>query len=144
MTVVALDAQRDFNRAYGRARWQRFWGRLVARVDELVSFETLRCRVRMGSESYAGLKTVAIDRIVGSEGRSADFTGGFLPKSQASRHRWERVARAHREGRRLLPVLLLELEGNYYVRDGNHRVSVARSRGQQFIEAEVVRLKAAG
>jgi hypothetical protein len=36
---------------------------------------------------------------------------------------------------------LTEKDGAYYVRDGHHRISVARALGESFIEAEVVRIQ---
>jgi hypothetical protein len=84
---------------------------------------------------------VPIDRIVGSEGRYLDFNRIFLPKREHLRGRWTRVDLAHYEQVHLPPVTLYEIGGVYFVRDGNHRVSVARTQGAEFIDAEVISLK---
>jgi hypothetical protein len=84
---------------------------------------------------------VPIDRIVGSEGRYLDFNRIFLPKREHLRGRWTRVDLAHYEQIHLPPVTLYEIGGVYFVRDGNHRVSVARTQGAEFIDAEVISLK---
>jgi len=41
----------------------------------------------------------------------------------------------------LPPVELIQVGGCYFVRDGHHRISVARSFGQQYIEAEIIRMQ---
>ena len=82
-----------------------------------------------------------IERIVGSEGRYLDFNRIFLPKHEHLRGRWTRVDLAHYQQVQLPPVTLYEIGGVYFVRDGNHRVSVARTQGAEFIDAEVISLK---
>jgi hypothetical protein len=86
------------------------------------------------------MRTVPIDRIVGSEGRYRDFNKYFLPKSDHLKSRWVRVDEAHIRDIILPPIQLYEIGGVYFVRDGNHRVSVARSQGIEMIDAEVISL----
>src|SRR5262249_2690072 len=76
--------------------------------------------------------------IVGSVGRYRDFDRAFLPRHAHSRGRWTNVDRAHREDVHLPPIEVYQIGEVYFVRDGNHRVSVARERGQQFIDAYVI------
>jgi len=85
-----------------------------------------------------GLRAVPLAEIVGSEGRSGDFDARFAPLQEHSRDRWLNVAAARLRGAPLPPVSLVRAGGGYYVRDGNHRVSVAYALGEAFIEAEVV------
>ena len=92
-------------------------------------------------EVYQGVKAVPVELIVGSEGRYKDFDNHFFPKSIHLRQRWENVDRAHLEDVILPPVNLYELGGLYFVRDGNHRVSVAKAQGVESIDAEVVSLQ---
>jgi hypothetical protein len=84
--------------------------------------------------------TVPIKLIVGSEGRYKDFNKYFLPKSDHVRARWERVDQAHLKDIVLPPIQLYEIGGVYFVRDGNHRVSVAKTQGVEWIDAEVISL----
>jgi hypothetical protein len=77
---------------------------------------------------------------VGSEGRFKDFNKFFLPKSNYIRSRWERVDTALIESIILPPIRLYEVGGVYFVRDGNHRVSVAKAQGVENIDAEVTSL----
>jgi hypothetical protein len=56
------------------------------------------------------------------------------------RSRWERVDQAQLKNITLPPILLYEIGGAYFVRDGNHRVSVAKAQGVDAIDAEVISL----
>jgi hypothetical protein len=51
--------------------------------------------------------------------------------------RWLRIAAARDQGKVLPPVVLVQVGDVYFVRDGHHRISVARALGQQDIEAQV-------
>jgi len=80
---------------------------------------------------------VAIAQICGSEGRAADFDRDFNPLQDHTRDRWLGIAEAYQRGRYLPPVALIQVGDHYFVRDGHHRISVARALGQQAIEATV-------
>lgn len=85
-----------------------------------------------------GTVVVPLEKIVGSEGRSDDFDASFRPLKKHLRERWINVATARRAGV-ALPAVELVQDGNvYYVRDGHHRISVARALGQLEIDARVV------
>jgi hypothetical protein len=86
---------------------------------------------------YTGVRSVPLDQIQGSEGRSTDFDRDFYPLQDRTRERWLGIARARRAGKSLPPVLLVQVDQVYYVRDGHHRISVARALGQRTIEAKV-------
>lgn len=86
---------------------------------------------------YAGVKSVPIDQIKGTEGKAADFDAEFNPIQERTRARWLEIAVQKLRGRDLPPVELLEIGGIYYVRDGHHRISVSHSLGQQYVDAEV-------
>jgi hypothetical protein len=131
----------DFNRARLRAVFGRALALLRNEKDQLLSLKEVKALLRPHSESYRGLKTVPIGNIVGSEGRYLDFNRVFLPKHEHLRGRWTRVDLAHYQQIHLPPVTLYEIGGVYFVRDGNHRVSVARTQGAEFIDAEVISLK---
>ena len=84
-----------------------------------------------------GLQVVQLDDIVGTVDRAADFDRGFRPTSQRLRSRWERIAAAQRRGEAMPPVSLFKVGELYFVRDGHHRVSVAKSQGRDDIDAYV-------
>ena len=81
---------------------------------------------------------VPLHKIVGTEGRSDDFDAQFRPLKKHLRERWISVAAARRTGT-VLPAVELVQDGDvYYVRDGHHRISVARVMGQLEIDARIV------
>jgi hypothetical protein len=92
---------------------------------------------------FLGRQAVPVERIVGSEGRYADFDDEFLPLKCSSEERWRSVYAALRRHEELPPVSLLKVGDAYFVRDGNHRVSVARWLGAEALDAEVAEVRAA-
>jgi hypothetical protein len=64
------------------------------------------------------------------------FDADFRPAG-AARSRWERVWLAEHRGQPLPPISVVPLGDGYAVRDGHHRVSVARARGALTIDATV-------
>jgi hypothetical protein len=88
-------------------------------------------------QHHQGLRAVPVERIVGSEGRSEDFDSEFRPLNLHTQQRWYSIARARLNGVALPAVALIRIGDAYYVRDGNHRVSVARALGDVAIDAEV-------
>jgi hypothetical protein len=117
--------------------FSRILNALTPDNQQLLSLGEVKDVIRPKSETYRGMQTVQIDRIAGSEGRYRDFNKGFLPKREASRGRWTSIDKAHLQHVTLPPIRLYEIGGIYFVRDGNHRVSVARSQGVMAIDAEV-------
>ena len=107
----------------------------------LLSPDEIRRTVPASGAMYRGRRTLEISRIVGSMGKHEQFDMTFMPLSRASPEKWKRIDRAFRLGVELPLVSLLELDGDYFVIDGNHRVSVARFHGAEWIDAEVTEVK---
>ncbi|PJF21097.1 MAG: hypothetical protein CUN56_12830 [Phototrophicales bacterium] len=107
---------------------------------ELLSFDEIRERLRLREESYRGLQDIPLDKIVGSVGRYREFTRDFLPKNEKMKERWSRVYAQATSMEGLPPIEVYKVGDLYFVRDGNHRVSVARQLGAKFIEAHVTEL----
>ncbi len=82
-------------------------------------------------------KAVNLDLIKGSCGRSKDFDADYKPLNSHSKERWLRVATAVFTGKQLPPVELVQIGTQFYVTDGNHRVSVAKALGQETIQARI-------
>ena len=133
-------ARSDFSRLRTRETLSRILSLLKAQRDEMLSLGDVRSILRPDSETYRGMQTVPIERIVGSEGRYKDFNRAFLPRHDKMMKRWMRVDMAHYQNIELPPIKLFEIGGVYFVRDGNHRVSVAKAQGAEFIDAEVISL----
>jgi hypothetical protein len=134
------DAQSDFSRAR-RARLLADIGRRLRREPDDVALmlpfeEVVEALGRTGQHDL-GLRVVPLDAIVGTVDRGVDFDRGFRPTSTRLRSRWERIASAQRRGESLPPVSLFKIGDLYFVRDGHHRVSVAKSLGREDIDAYV-------
>jgi len=140
MDPYSEQAQEDFSRARTREFLSRVQGFLDPGRKRLLSLEEVRSILKPEGETYIGMRAVPIDRIVGSEGRYRDFNRHFLPRFDHLQPRWVRVNLAHYKAISLPPIQLYEAGGLYFVRDGNHRVSVARMQGALAIDAEVVSL----
>lgn len=137
----SAQTQEDFNRARNKALINEIQHILKPSEASLISLADVKSLVKTNSEAYLGMKTIPVARIVGSEGRYKDFDSQFFPKNSFMRQRWERVDEANISDIALPPIKVYELAGLYFVRDGNHRVSVAKAKGVEFIDAEVVSLK---
>lgn len=78
-----------------------------------------------------------MDTIVGTVDRGRDFDRRFRPTSNRVRERWERLALAQRRGEPMPPIDVYRVGGLHFVRDGNHRVSIAMATDQKMIDAYV-------
>ncbi len=140
----AADAQSDFSRAR-RARLLADIGRRLRRepddVGLILPFEEVIEALGVVGREDRGLQIVPLDAIVGTVDRAADFDRGFRPTSPRLRSRWERIAAAQRRGESLPPISLYRVGDLYFVRDGHHRVSVAKSLGRQDIDAYVIEIQ---
>lgn len=140
MNFARVEAESDFTRARSRERIQKILNLLNPSRNRMLSLGEVREILRPSAESYRGIQVVPVNRIVGSEGRYADFNKQFMPRHEHLRNRWMRVDEAHISSIPLPAIRIYEIGGVYFVRDGNHRVSVARSQGVEAIDAEVVSL----
>ena len=131
------ESLRDFDRARRKAFVQRILGFFTRRSPDLLPFEQVREQLRLSNQHFRGLQEVPLDQIVGSVGRYQDFTRTFLPRSDELRERWAAVEDQVVTGGGLPPVELYRVGDAYFVRDGNHRVSVARAQDAPSIEAYV-------
>ena len=135
------DAQSDFSRAR-RARLLADIGRRLRREPDdvalMLPFEEVVESLGRTGQHDLGLQVVPLDAIVGSVDRTVDFDRGLRPTSARLRSRWERINAAQRRGEALPPVSLYKIGDLYFVRDGHHRVSVAKSLGRPDIDAYVV------
>lgn len=136
-----FQAQEDFSKARNKAWINEMQNAMHPDKKRLLSLNDVKKILKPKNEVYIGLKTVPIKKIVGSEGRYNDFDNRFLPRSNELKQRWVNVDQAHLSDIVLPPIQLYELGGLYFVRDGNHRVSVAKAQGVEFIDAEVISLQ---
>ena len=129
----------DFTRAHRRALFRRLMARLRngTASDGLLCFEDFRKKLGVVGGIRVGRRVVRVKQIAGSVGRSSEFDQDFLPTKASVGERWKRIDRAFHRGEELPPVSLYKVGDSYFVADGNHRVSVARYQGVEWIDAEV-------
>lgn len=131
----------DFFKARNKALFNEIQHFVNQDESHLLSFNDIKKLLKPQNEVYLGMQVVPVDMIAGSEGRYHDFDNHFFPRNMHLKTRWEHIDEAHLRDIVLPPIKLYEIGGLYFVRDGNHRVSVARTKGIENIDAEVVSLK---
>jgi hypothetical protein len=134
----------DFSRARRRAILRRISARLWKRPipNRLLCFGEVSSKLGVAGGVRRGRRTVRLTDIVGSVSRCSEFDGAFLPLRESARTKWERIDRAFLRGEELPPVSLYKIGSSYFVENGNHRVSVYRYQGVEFIDAEVTEFRA--
>src|SRR5215212_4554830 len=135
------DAQSDFSRARRRQALSRLARRLRREPDDvnvILPFDEVVEALGWRGERRLGLQVIALDSIVGTVDRSRDFDRSFRPTSRRVRRRWEGIAEAIRRGQSMPPISVYRIGEVHFVRDGHHRVSVARALGRTDIDAYVV------
>ena len=138
------DAQFDYARARRRHTLSSLARRLRGQpgdVELILPFdEVVEALGRVGEHSV-GLQSISLDSIVGTVGRNRDFDRAFRPVSGRTRTRWERIATAQRKGKDMPPIAVYRIGDMHFVRDGHHRVSVARALGHSHIDAYVTEVR---
>jgi hypothetical protein len=130
-----MDAERAFARET-RARRRAALARRLrrGRGGRLPVYDETKRRV----SGLPARVEIPIDAIAGTlePSRAVLFDGAFRP-SKIARSRWQRVWMAEHRGAVLPPISVVRVRDGYAVRDGHHRVSVARARGALTIDAAV-------
>lgn len=132
----------DYQEARHKAWLNALRARLTGRGNRLLPFEEVRSKLHLGGPIYRGRQVVPVKSIVGSVNRYRDFDRAFMPRSTADPWRWRSVNRAYYRFEDLPPVSLYQVGQAYFVVDGHNRVSVARDHGVEFIDADVLEVKA--
>jgi len=109
--------------------------RMLLPLDEVVR------AARMDGQVERGVQEIPVAQIRGSEGRVRDFDSSFHPLKQHLRERWIRLYNLIQLGREMPPISVYRVGELYFVKDGHHRVSVARHLGWDVIRAYVVEIK---
>jgi len=132
---LRLDATKSFNLAYNRGRRNQLVVKILGKENHL---QTLSSQPVASSRSTSRIVSVPIRQIKGSLGRSTDFDVNFNPLQERSHSRWISILTAVRMNIPLPAIALVQVGDTYLVRDGHHRISVAKSMGQVMIEARIV------
>lgn len=136
--LASADAELAFTRASRARRWSALKRRLGWRTASSGSLRVFDELELAGSRALPqrSVREIPLDAIAGTlePGRARLFDACFRPAS-AARTRWQRVWLAEQRGAVLPPIEVVPVDGVYLVRDGHHRVSVARARGSRTIDA---------
>lgn len=130
----------DFDTAYRKGFWRSVIHWFTQDNNSLLPFDEVRRKLPIKGQHYIGMREIPLDQVVGSVGRYHDFDRAFLPRQTRTKNRWMSVDRAHLQDLNLPPIEVYKIGSTYFVKDGNHRVSVAREKKQVFIDAEVIEL----
>ena len=135
-----IDAERAFtraNRARRRAALMRLLRREPSECGRLPVFDEL-CTALNRIARRGGRREIPLCSIRGTlePSRSTQFDPDFRP-APIARSRWQRVWLAEERGATLPPISVVAVGDEYVLRDGHHRVSVARARGALTIDAMV-------
>lgn len=135
--ATRTQADAVFSRAMSRALARELKDQLLRRSRHLLPFDEVRERLELWYGRDIGRQTVPLDAIVGSQGRYRNFSRHFLPLDENLRQRWKEIEMAVAAGRDLPPVELYKVCNAYFVKDGHHRISVAKAKQRTNIEARV-------
>jgi len=133
-----------FAKAYGRGFWRRIFSQIRRTDNHLLPFNEVMHYIPRNGEHYLGVKQIETSKIVGSVNRFQDFDRAFLPLQTYTRERWERINAAYYRDAIFPPIEVYKISDIYFVRDGHHRVSVAREQGQAYIDAYVIEIDTNG
>jgi hypothetical protein len=139
----------DAAAAFDRARRHQSLAALASRLgmhrpsaSALLSFDHTVAALGRVSEHDLGLKEITLDSIIGTVSRRNDeFDRLFRPRTRRLRGRWQRIAAARRRGETMPPIDVYRIGDLHFVKDGHHRVSVARAHGDTTIDARVRQVK---
>jgi nucleotide-binding universal stress UspA family protein len=138
--VLALE---DYKQARRQAAVEELLGRITGTNDKnrLLSYEDVRRKLLAIEKSSQHLAEIPLDSIVGSVDRYHDFTRRYLPRKSINRGRWAKVMSYAKGLTGLPPIEVYQIGQVYFVKDGNHRVSVARRLGNKTIQAYVTEVE---
>ncbi len=136
-----VEAYEKYKRHLTKAQLADLLNRMTGAEGDLISYDMVAKHLHARQQIEMGIQMVPLNRIVGSVGRYRDFTRSFLPRAGANAERWTRLDAAMNSLEGFPPIELFKIGEVYFVRDGNHRVSVARANESTHIEAYVTEVK---
>ena len=132
-----VEAERNFNSAQRHAFLEDAFRLLRGRPKALLSFDKVRRKLGLFVSRDRGVHEIPLDKIVGSVGKSQEFTRTFWPRHEEIRARWQRVYTMIHGASGLPPIEVYQVGAVYFVLNGHHRVSVGRQIGLKVIEAHI-------
>ncbi|MCB0190957.1 MAG: hypothetical protein KDJ65_03335 [Anaerolineae bacterium] len=140
MNTLTARSAKDFGKAQQLAFIEKWLNFFRGRSNDLLSFEAVKQYLKIKKPINKGLQEIELKNIVGSVSKYRNFSRSFLPKNYEDEERWRRVdSLFYNQG--FEPIEVYKVGQVYFVRDGNHRVSVNRTHGVTTIEAYVTEYK---
>jgi hypothetical protein len=141
-SMAYIKSESEFGHARMKAFLETIMGMLTGNKLHLLSFSEVVDKLRLSESVYRGLHDIPLENIVGSTGRYDDFTRRFLPRrtDKRDKERWRNIYTLAVTGKGFPPIEVYKIDQVYFVKDGNHRVSVARELGWESIQAYVTEL----
>lgn len=137
---MSLKSRIEFEKAKAKSKLNEIIMKLSVGSNELFSLDEVKLLTKSYGLRYRGIQSIPISKIKGSEGRYLDFDREFLPKHEGIRTKWENMADFLETTTKIPPIVVYKIGDSYIVRDGNHRVSVAKNLGLEYIDAEVIEM----
>ncbi|MCL4303015.1 MAG: hypothetical protein KJ077_45430 [Anaerolineae bacterium] len=140
--ITYIRSEAEFNRAKVKGFLEMMLGLITGHNMHLLSFDEVIKKLNLKEAAYLGVQDVPLQNIAGSTGRYEDFTRHFLPRSgnEREKERWRNIYTLAETGKGFPPIDVYKIDQVYFVKDGNHRVSVARALGWDTIQAHVTEL----
>ena len=129
-------ARAQYEQCVMRAQFADLWGRVTRHMTDLVRFQDVAQLVGARQQIPKGIQSVPLDRIVGSVGRTRDFTNRFLPRPSVNQERWAGICAALDASEALPPIELYRIGEVFFVMDGHHRISAARAQRPVGVRSE--------
>lgn len=118
-----------------RALRDRLWAKASGSPTELIVFPGDNARLSP-NRKLLGVKSIRVADIVGTLNRETDFDAQFRPLKKHTLNRWVNAYLLHEQDG-WSPIIVHKVRDEYFVEDGHHRVSVARARGMDFVDAKI-------
>lgn len=134
-TIYFSEAQAAYRKFLKSSRG--ILGLNLKKQENLKSFTEIQKEENAYNSVNLGIKEIPLDKIVGSVEKYSYFDKNFVPKNDIVKQRWINIYVGYMMDSMLPPVILYKIKDDYYVYDGNHRVSVAKFLNFASIEAEV-------
>ncbi len=140
--MIYIQSEAEFSRARSRGFWDIKRSLMTGHKPYLLPFDEVIKGLPATSTIHLGLQNIPLKNIVGSVGRSQDFTHRFMPRLRDGRGKecWRTIYTLVVSGGGLPPVEVFQIGPMYFVQDGHHRVSVASYLGWSTIQADVTAL----
>lgn len=141
-TMAYIRSEAEFRRAKIRGSWDSLLSRLTGCRAHLLSLDAVVKRPDPALMVDRGLQDVPVKEITGSVGRDQEYTRHFLPRlgGENDKERWRKIYTLISTGGGLPPVELYRVGRDYFVKDGHHRVSVAKYLDWESIQAHVIEI----